>query len=60
MTYIDEFIEYLSVIKKHSPNTIINYHNDLKEFGEFIQNDFLNITKENVYDYLKHLYERHL
>ena len=60
MNYIDEFIEYLSVIKKHSPNTIINYHNDLKEFGEFIQNNFLNITKETVFEYLKHLYDTNI
>ena len=57
MNYVDEFIEYLSVIKKHSQNTIINYRTDLIEFGEYIQNDFLNINKEIIASYLKHLYD---
>ena len=60
MNYIDEFIEYLSVIKKNSPNTIINYHSDILEFSEYIQNNILNITKEKVYDYLKHLYDMNI
>ena len=57
MNYVEEFIEYLNVIKKHSPNTIINYRVDLIEFGEYIQNDFLNITKDTISSYLKHLYD---
>ena len=35
MKYIDEFLEYLSVVKKHSSNTIINYKVDLLEFYNF-------------------------
>lgn len=57
MNYVDDYIEYLSVVKKHSPNTIINYHTDLTEFGEYIQNDFLNINKDIISNYLKHLYD---
>ena len=32
MKEIEEFIEYLRVIKKHSENTIKSYYEDLIEF----------------------------
>jgi len=57
MKYINEFLEYLKVIKKHSENTIINYKADLIEFNEYVNNDLLNITKDTIYSYLKYLYE---
>ena len=57
MTYIDEFIEYIQVVKKHSQNTIINYKADLIEFNEFVNNNLLNISKDDVFGYLKHLYD---
>ena len=56
MTYINEFLEYLKVIKKHSENTIINYKIDLLSYYEFVDGKLLNIKKEDVYNYLKHLY----
>ena len=43
MKYIDEFLEYLLVIKKHSDNTIRNYEADLKSFYD---KDYTN--KEQV------------
>ena len=57
MKYINEFLEYLKVIKKHSENTIINYKADLIEFNEYVNNDLLDITKDTIYSYLKYLYE---
>jgi len=57
MTYINEFLEYLQVIKKHSENTVINYKVDLVEFSEYVNNNLTNITKDIVYSYLKHLYD---
>ena len=56
MNYIDDFLEYLLVIKKHSDNTIINYRVDLLEFMEFTSNN-INIMKDDVSNYLKYLYE---
>ena len=41
MKYIDSFLEYLLVVKKHSDNTIKNYRVDLLEFNEFINNNLL-------------------
>lgn len=58
MKYIDEFLEYLLVVKKHSDNTITNYRVDILEFNEFCNNDLLNIDKKTVNDYLAYLYEQ--
>ena len=57
MNYIDDFLEYLLVIKKHSDNTIINYRVDILEFNEFMNNNLLNIKKDDVGNYLKYLYD---
>ena len=56
MKYIDEFLDYLKVIKKHSENTIINYKNDIVEFNEFVNGNLLNIKKEDINNYLNNLY----
>ncbi len=60
MKYINDFLEYLLVIKKHSDNTIKNYHIDLLEFNEFINNKLLDINKDDVNNYLKILYDNNL
>ena len=60
MKYIDEFLEYLLVIKKHSDNTIINYRVDILEFNEFMNNNLLNITKDDINDYLKYLFDNNV
>ncbi len=57
MKYVDQFLEYLLVIKKHSDNTIINYRTDILEFSEFVSGNLINITKDDISDYLKHLYD---
>ncbi len=56
MKYVDDFLEYLVVVKKHADNTIVNYRVDLLEFMEFTSNN-INIKKEDVNEYLMHLYE---
>ena len=57
MKYIDEYLEYLHVIKKHSDNTVINYKVDLCEFLEFINKNILSIDKEDINNYLEYLYK---
>ena len=57
MNYIDEFLEYLVVVKKHSDNTIVNYRNDLLEFYEYTGDNLTSVDKDMVFDYLKHLYD---
>ena len=44
MKYVDDFLEYLLVIKKHSDNTIASYRTDILEFNEFVNNNLLNIN----------------
>ena len=60
MKYIDDFLEYLLVVKKHSENTIINYRVDILEFKEFMNNNLLDITKDDVNNYLKYLYDNNV
>jgi integrase/recombinase XerC len=60
MKYIDEFLEYLLVIKKHSDNTIRNYEADLKSFYEFNNEDILKINRDIVNSYLKNLYDNNV
>ena len=57
MKYIDDFLEYLLVVRKHSDNTIINYRTDILEFNGFMNNNLLDVTKEDVNNYLKYLYD---
>ena len=57
MKYIDLFLEYLLVVKKHSDNTITNYQVDLVAFSEFVQGNLLDIDKDTVNAYLKHMYD---
>lgn len=56
MKYINEYLEYLKVIKKYSENTTTNYKLDILEFNEYIQGNILNITKEDINSYLEKLY----
>ena len=56
MKYVDRFLEYLQVVKRHSENTIINYKVDLCDFLEFT-NGYISIDRDMVNKYLKHLYD---
>ena len=57
MEYVDDFLEYLLVVKKHSDNTIVNYRVDILEFSEFVSGNLKNIKKDDISAYLKHLYD---
>ncbi len=59
MKEIEEFIKYLKVIKKDSNYTLENYKNDLLELYDWT-NDLLNISRDDVRDYLEYLYSRGL
>ena len=60
MKYIDDFLEYLDVIKKHSEHTIINYQNDLIEFLKFNNDKVLNVDKDIVNKYMQYLYDKNV
>lgn len=60
MKYIDNYLEYLKVVRKYSEKTIESYRDDLIEYNEFLGNNFVsivNIDLEIVKKYLKHLYD---
>jgi len=56
MNYIDKFLEYLKVVKKHSNNTIRNYKIDIDEFNLFVKGKILTINKDDINNYLNMLY----
>ena len=58
MKYIDDFLEYLSVIKKHSVHTTNNYKIDLIEFYEFNKESIKKIDREIVNKYMQYLYDK--
>lgn len=58
MKYIEEFLEYLRVIKKHSTHTILNYEIDLVEFFQFNKESVVDVDKEVVNRYMQYLYDR--
>ena len=60
MKYIDEFLEYLYIIKKHSEHTINGYKIDLIDFLEFNNNKLLNINRDIVNKYMQYLYDKNI
>mgnify|MGYP002576441949 FL=1 len=63
MKYINNYLEYLRVVRKYSDKTILSYYDDLVEYQEFLQNNFINILDIDdkvVKDYLKYLYSRNI
>lgn len=60
MKYIEDFLEYLYVIKKHSDHTINSYKLDLIEFLEFSEDTLLDIDKDLVNNYMQYLYDKNV
>ena len=63
MKYINDFIEYLEVIKKCSDYTIDNYEKDIIEFNVFLEDNKYKINKidyDIVKKYLLYLYDKKL
>lgn len=54
---VEEFLEYLKVIKKHSENTISSYKKDILEFYN-LNNNSINISKDIVNNYLNNEYNK--
>lgn len=58
---INEYAEYLKVIKANSPQTILIYTREAESFFSYILkenvtlDDVAKVTPENIYDYLNHL-----
>lgn len=59
MRYIDDFINYLKVVKKNSDYTLVSYRDDLLELYDFYT-DLINVDDVIVREYLEYLYSRGL
>ncbi len=57
MVEIDEFCNYLLIDKHYSNNTIESYKRDLTKFYVYIDKDLKKVSKDDIKDYLKHLYD---
>jgi integrase/recombinase XerD len=59
---IDEFVNYLTIEKGHSQNTIESYQRDILKFLNFIKSEtidkFKDVGQKEIIDYLMHLRER--
>lgn len=57
--YINDFLNFLTIDKKYSENTVQSYRDNLKHFKEFFFNKKLeNIEEEDIEKYLKYLYNQ--
>ena len=52
--YIKLFIDYINQ-KNYSVNTLISYINDLYYFYEFVNIDLINVTENDIRNYLEYL-----
>lgn len=59
MKYIEDFLKYLKIIKKHSEYTITNYQKDLIELYNF-NNNILKLSEKDRDEYLEYLYKKKL
>ena len=59
MNYINQFLNYLKVLKKDSDYTLTNYQNDLLELYDF-NTDLVHMSSKSVSEYLEYLYARGL
>lgn len=58
MKYIDDYLNYLSVDRKYSDNTILSYRNALNKYNDFIYDkkiDFRNINERDINSFLNFL-----
>ncbi len=58
MKHIEDFLNYLTLEKGYSPNTIEAYGRDLKDFFNFLKKDWKDVTKEDVLLYLRELQKK--
>ncbi len=62
--YIDEFIDYLSLERGLSQNTVFSYRRDLNKFAQYVENnqitDFLTPEREHFLGFIYELKEKKL
>lgn len=55
MNYINDYLIFLKTEKKLGDASIESYHLDLKDFNEYVKNDLINVTTEQILKYLSKL-----
>ena len=62
---IERFLEYISVERRYSPNTVISYEKDLKDFSKFLleteaHQDFSKVDKKIIRNFMVELCEHQI
>ena len=62
---IERFLEYISVERRYSPNTVISYEKDLKDFSKFLleteaHQDFSKVDKKIIRNFMVELSEHEI
>ena len=62
---IERFLEYISVERSYSPNTVISYEKDLKDFSKFLleteaHQDFSKVDKKIIRNFMVELSEHQI
>ncbi len=55
---IKKYLDYLKYERSYSENTILGYANELNKFNEYLKEkklNYLNLTKDDIWTYLKYL-----
>lgn len=58
MKHIEDFLNYLTLERGYSPNTIEAYRRDLKDFLNFLKKDWRDVEKEDVLLYMRKLQKK--
>ena len=54
MDFINQYEDYLKIDKKYSKNTLMSYLNDLKKFDTYINKSILNVSKQDILNFIEH------
>ena len=50
--YLNEYLDYLSHIKKFSPHTVKAYRQDIQQYLDYFRENKLAVNKDNIRDYI--------
>ena len=52
---ISDYIDYLTLERRYSVNTVISYKEEIVNFNNFLKKDLLNVNYKDINSYLKYL-----
>lgn len=56
--YLEEYLQYITHIKKYSPHTIRAYRQDIQQFLDYFKEKKLEIGKDTIRDYISFIFLR--